>query len=128
MQATGIAEALDVSEQIPLRLVTGSLNAVWDTLGFEAVEEALHRGIGAAVTPAAHRRVMPDRARAERKAGRHIGRIQTSSQRFKSGGGPWISRSDVRIGAHGHNCGRRGGRRLPTGMSVQCSGAMLRPG
>jgi hypothetical protein len=42
VQATGIVEALDVSEQIPPRLVTGGVDAVMDTLGFEGVEEALH--------------------------------------------------------------------------------------
>ena len=31
------------------------------------------------------------------------GGFNRSSQRFKNGSGRWISRSDVRIGAHGHN-------------------------
>ncbi len=50
------------------------------------------------------------------------GGFNRSSQRFEKGGVEWTSRSGVRTGAHGHNCGHRDGRRSPIGKSVNCSG------
>ncbi len=41
MQATGIVEALDVSEQVPPGLGPGGVDPVMDPLGLEGVEEAL---------------------------------------------------------------------------------------
>ena len=56
------------------------------------------------------------------------GGFNWSLQRIKIGGVRWISRSDVRTDANERRCGRRGGRQLPIGMSVKCSGGMLQPG
>ena len=39
MQAAGIVEALNVSEQIPSRLGPGGIEAMVDPLGFQGVEE-----------------------------------------------------------------------------------------
>ncbi|SSP03654.1 Uncharacterised protein [Acinetobacter pittii] len=52
----GIVEALDVSEQVSPRLVSGGVDAVMNAFGLEGVEEALHRGIVPAVALSAHRR------------------------------------------------------------------------
>ena len=72
MQATGIVEALDVSEQIPPRLVTGGVDTVMDTLGFEGVEEALLRGLAPAIAL-----IFP------RKSGRDFAALRSDSPRVR---------------------------------------------
>ena len=66
MQAAGIVEALNVSEQIPSRFGPGGIEAMVDPLGFQGVEGAFHGGIVPAVALAAHGWVMPAAASAPR--------------------------------------------------------------
>ena len=66
MQAAGIVEALDVTEQIPPRLVAVGVDAVVDPLGLEGVKEL---SIGALSQQSPLRLidgVIPDAARAWR--------------------------------------------------------------
>ncbi|MET4898923.1 RHS repeat domain-containing protein, partial [Sphingomonadaceae bacterium jetA1] len=65
-----------------------------------------------------------DRRTAVRENGGTVGGFNRLSQRFAIGGARWTSRSGVPAVAPGHDCGRRAGRRLPTGKSVHCSGGM----
>jgi hypothetical protein len=54
--AVGVGEAFDVGVQISPGLVSGGVNAVRHTFGFERVEEALHGGIIPAIAFASHGR------------------------------------------------------------------------
>jgi hypothetical protein len=54
--AVGVVEAFDVGVQVSPGLVSGGVNAVMHTFGFERVEEALHGGVIPAIVFAAHGR------------------------------------------------------------------------
>ncbi len=54
MEAGSVVEALDEGEDIALGLGAGIVVAMMDQLGFQGMEEALHRGIVVAIGLAAH--------------------------------------------------------------------------
>ncbi len=54
VQAARIIKALDISEQVPSRVISGFVVAMVNAFGFKGVKETFHRGVVPAIALPAH--------------------------------------------------------------------------